>query len=110
MASLNLPNTGELKRALTAVFQDADRMAVEFSAIADILNRLGIPAESDEGQLYRISERVRQTAELAELVLLSAVDTRRAEQLQKELHRLRQENKVLNSEIAFMRQQEGKPL
>lgn len=104
-----LPNTGQLKSALTAVFRDVDQMTAECARIAVILDDIGIPALSDDGQPYQLHERVRQVVDLAELVLLSAVDTNRAEQMQSEVRRLRQENKVLRTEIGFMRQQEGKP-
>jgi len=102
--------TGQLKRAIAATFQDAAEMAAEISRITQILDALGIPAASDDGQPYRLHERVRQLADLAELVLISAIDTDRSQQLIRELNRLRQQNRVLNQEIEFMRTQEGKTL
>ncbi len=109
-----LPNgtigtTGQLKRAIADVFQDATQMAAEISRITQICDELDIPAESDDGQPYSLAERVRQLADLAELVLISAVDTSRSKQLVRELKRLQQQNYVLNNEIKFMRAQEGKP-
>lgn len=101
--------TGQLKRAIAGAFQDATQMAAEISLITQILDELGIPAESDDGQPYRLAERVRQLADLAELVLISAVDTSLSQQLIRELKRLQQQDFVLNNEINFMRAQEGKP-
>ncbi|MEZ4591807.1 MAG: hypothetical protein R3D55_11805, partial [Chloroflexota bacterium] len=95
------------KRAIAATFQDAAEMSAEISRIIQILDELGIPAASDDGQPYRLHERVRQLADLAELVLISAVDTDRSQQLLRELNRLRQQNRVLNQEINYMRQQGG---
>lgn len=103
-------STGQLKRAIADVFQDATQMAAEISLITAICDELDIPAESDDGQPYRLAERVRQLADLAELVLMSAVDTDRSKRLLRELKRLQQANYVLNNEIKFMRAQEGKPL
>ena len=114
MAKPILPNnptigtTGQLKRAIAATFQDAAEMAAEISRITQICDALTIPVESDDGQPYSLAERVRQLAELAELVLISAVDTNRSQQLLRELKRLRQQNRVLNQEIEFMRTQEEK--
>ena len=90
--------TGQLKRAITQTIQDATQMAAEISRITAICDELDIPAESDDSQPY-----------LAELVLISAVDTDRSKQLIRELKRLQQQNFVLNNEIKFMRAQEGKP-
>jgi uncharacterized membrane protein YccC len=102
-------NTGQLKRAIVDAFQDADRMAAEIERITQILDDLDVPTESDDGQPYQLHERVRQLADLAELTLLSAVDTDRSKRLVRELKRLQQQNYVLNNEIKFMRAQEGKP-
>mgnify|MGYP000849745377 CR=1 FL=1 len=101
--------TGQLKRAITQTIQDATQMAAEISRITAICDELDIPAESDDSQPYAPAERVRQLADLAELVLISAVDTDRSKQLIRELKRLQQQNFVLNNEIKFMRAQEGKP-
>lgn len=101
--------TGQLKRAIAATFQDAERMAAEISHITTICDGLDIPAESDDGQPYRLHERVRLLADLTELVLISAVDTSRSMELVRELKRLQQQNFVLNNEIKFMRAQQGKP-
>ena len=115
MAKPIVPNTpiigttSQLKRAIAATFQDATQMAAEISRITAICDGLDIPAESDDGQPYRLHERVQQLAELAELVLISAVDTSRSQRLIRELKRLQQQNYVLNNEIKFMRAQEGKP-
>ena len=115
MAKSIVPNTpiigttNQLKRAIAATFQDATQMAAEISLISQICDELDIPAESDDGQPYTLAERVRQLADLAELVLISAVDTDRSKRLIRELKRLQQQNYVLNNEIKFMRAQEGKP-
>lgn len=115
MAESILPNnpaigtTGQLQRAIAATFQDAAAMAAEISRITAICDGLNIPAASDDGQPYRLAERVQQLAELAELVLISAVDTDRSQQLVRELKRLQQANYVLNNEIKYMRAQQGKP-
>jgi hypothetical protein len=102
-------STGQLKRAIADVFQDATQMAAEISRITAICDGLDIPAVSDDSQPYSLAERVRQLADLAELVLISAVDTSRSQELVRELKRLQQANYVLNNEIKFMRAQEGKP-
>lgn len=106
-SSAPVGTTGQLKRAIAATIIDADRMAAEISRITQICDDLAIPAESDDGQPYRLAERVRQLADLAELVLISAVDTDRSQQLIRELKRLQQQNRVLNQEINYMRQQGG---
>ena len=108
-SSAPIGSTGQLKRAIAATIIDADRMAAEISRITAICDGLDIPVESDDGQPYSLAERVRQLADLAELVLISAVDTSRSKQLVRELKRLQQQNYVLNNEIKFMRAQEGKP-
>ena len=82
---------------------------LDIAHVVVLHDELDIPAESDDGQPYRLAERVRQLADLAELVLISAVDTSRSKQMVRELKRLQQQNYVLNNEIKFMRAQEGKP-
>ena len=99
--------TGQLKRAITQTIQDATQMAAEISRITAICDELDIPAESDDSQPYAPAERVRQLADLAELVLISAVDTDHGRALRLELDRLRQQNRVLNQEIEYTRQQGG---
>lgn len=100
--------TGQLKRAIAGAFQDATQMAAEISLITQILDELGIPAVSDDGQPYRLAERVRQLADLAELVLIDDADTSHGRALRLELDRLRQQNRVLNQEIEYTRQQGGR--
>lgn len=99
--------TGQLKRAIAATFQDAAEMAAEISRITTICDGLNIPAASDDGQPYRLAERVQQLAELAELVLVGDEDTSHGRALRRELEQLRQRNKILNQEINYMRQQGG---
>lgn len=89
--------TGQLKRAITQTIQDAAQMAAEICSSPQILDDLDIPAESDDGQAYRLSERVRQLADLAELVLIGDADTSHGRALRLELNRLRQQNRILKS-------------
>lgn len=114
MAKSIVPNTpiigttNQLKRAIAATFQDATQMAAEISRITAICDGLDIPAESDDGQPYTLAERVRQLADLAELVLIDDADTSHGRALRLELDRLRQQNRVLNQEIEYTRQQGGR--
>jgi len=106
-SSAPIGSTGQLKRAIAATIIDADRMAAEISRITQICDELDIPAESDDGQPYRLAERVRQLADLAELVLIGDADTGHGRQLRREIEQLKQRNHILNQEIEYIRQQGG---
>jgi len=106
-SSAPIGSTGQLKRAIAATIIDADRMAGEISRITQICDELDIPAESDDGQPYRLAERVRQLADLAELVLIGDEGTDRGRQLRREIEQLKQRNHILNQEIEYIRQQGG---